>query len=201
MSLPTSLRTARLLLRPWRIEDAPALHAALAANLDRLRPWVPGRVSDPSTLDAIRERIAGYADDFASGRAMRYAVVPHGAAAPVGEAGLYPRNAEGRVPLAAADRVELGYWLAREGEGKGYVTEAVAALLDVAAAFPALRSAEIRADAANPRSWAVAERLGFTLAQVVEVEAVLPDAPPVQLQVWARGLRAGGRAEGRTGER
>jgi RimJ/RimL family protein N-acetyltransferase len=116
----------------------------------------------------LRERLVGWATDFAEGRAFRYALlVAEGGPADVsggallGGADLHPRSATGRVPLAAADRVEIGYWLSAGAEGRGLAAEAVRALLDVAATLPSLAHAEARVDPRNARSAAVARRLGF----------------------------------------
>lgn len=44
MLVPDTLRTARLMLRPWRAEDADALLPILEANQAHLGPWIPPRV-------------------------------------------------------------------------------------------------------------------------------------------------------------
>lgn len=171
--IPTTLRTRRLFLRPWRAADAPALHPVLVANLAHLAPWIPAQVATPLPLPELAQRLAGFADDFASGRAYRYAVLmPHDAEV-IGEVDLFPRAATGRVPLSAADHVELGYWLDAASMGQGLATEAAGALLAVAATLPGMTHAEIRCDAANAKSAAVPQRLGFHLAAVEG-----------ELQVW-----------------
>ena len=85
------------------------------------------------------------------------------------------------MPLTAADRVELGYWLDAAVTGRGLATEATRALFDVAAALPGLSHAEIRCDSANTASAAVPRRLGFHLASVEGHD-----------QVWQKSLDAAG---------
>lgn len=175
--VPTTLRTARLLLRPWSAADAAALLPVLQANVAHLGPWIPAHVATPVPLPALAERLAGFAADFAAGRAYRYALLPVHGTGVLGEVDLFPRAADGRVPLPVADHVELGYWLAADATGRGLATEAARALLDVAATLPGMTRVEIHCDAANASSAAVPRRLGFHLARV--------DAG---LQVWQKPL-------------
>lgn len=175
--VPTTLRTARLLLRPWAAADAAALQPVLEANVAHLGPWIPAHVATPAPLPELAERLAGFAADFAAGRAYRYALLAPDGSRVLGEADLFPRAAGGRVPLPAADRAELGYWLDAAATGQGLATEAARALLDVAATLPGLTHAEIRCGVDNGPSAAVPRRLGFHLAGVEE-----------EAQVWRKPL-------------
>ena len=179
--IPATLRTARMLLRPWDAADAPALLPVLSANVDRLGPWIPAHVAAPAPLPALAERLAGFAADFAADRAYRYALLTPDGSRLLGEADLFPRSEGGRVPLADADRVELGYWLDAAATGRGLATEAARALFDVAAGVPRMRHAEIRCDAGNGPSAAVPQRLGFELA-----------SEEAELQIWRKSLAAVG---------
>ena len=175
--IPETLRTTRLLLRPWSAADADALAPVLAANTTRLAPWIPAHVATPLPPRELAERLTGFAADFAAGRAFRFALVALDDGRLLGEADLFPRAAGGRVPIAGADRVELGYWLDAAAEGRGFAAEATEALLEVAAGLPGVSHAEIRCDPLNHRSSAVPRRLGFELA-IVEAGT----------QVWRRAL-------------
>jgi ribosomal-protein-serine acetyltransferase len=182
--IPDVLRTARLLLRPWRAPDATALRPVLEANTAHLGPWIPAHVATPVPLPALAERLAGFADDFAAERAFRYALLTPDGARILGEADLFPRAGEGRVPLTDADHVELGYWLDAAVTGQGFATEATRALLDVAAMLPGMTHVEIRCDVANAASAAVPQRLGFRLSAV--------DAGD---QVWRKPMASMNRAD------
>lgn len=189
LPVPATLSTARLLLRPWRPDDAPQLHPVLAENQPHLAPWIPARVADPATAPLLAERLAGFADDFAAARAWRYAIVSPADARLLGEVSLFPRSADGRVPLAAADRAEIGYWLRSDATGQGLVTEAVRALLDVAASLANVTRAEIRCDARNAASTAIPRRLGFALEGTHASAGVRDGEGAVALEVWVLDLQ------------
>ena len=140
-------RTERLLVRPGWIEDAPALHAAIAderivRNL-ATAPW-PYRFEDAETF-LRRER------DPAE-PAMLIFLRTGTATELIGGIG-FGRRPEGGI--------EFGYWLKRDCWGRGYATEAGRAVL--AAARDSLRYKRIEAGhfLDNPASGRVLEKLGF----------------------------------------
>ena len=139
-------RTPRLLLRPGFPEDAPALAAAISdeAIVKNLAaaPW-PFRMRDAEAfLAAPRDPIL-----------PSFLVFERTPAAPqlVGACGL------GRRPSGS---VEMGYWIERQSWGRGYATEACAALIDIALAL-GLPSLEGSHFVDNPASARVLEKLGF----------------------------------------
>lgn len=188
MLVPEILRTERLLLRPWREEDALVLRPILTANRAHLEPWIPHRVSDPATLPELILRMAAFGEAFAEGREWRYGVFTLADGEVLGEVGLYPRSASGRVASAGSDRVEIGYWLREDRTGRGFATEAARAMLGVAGALPGMQQVEIRCDARNSPSAAIPRRLGFTLEETRPAEG--PDGLPMELQLWTRRLGA-----------
>lgn len=177
LPVPTMLRTARLVMRPWDASDAPALLPVLESNVSHLRRWIPAHVATPAPLPELAERLAGFGADFLASRAWRYALFTADATSLLGEADLFPRAAHGRVPFDAADHVELGYWLDASMTGRGLATEATEALLAVAEKLPGMTRAEIRCDPRNEPSAAIPRRLGFVLAST--------DA---DTQVWEKPL-------------
>ena len=75
MRLPLEILTDRLVLRPWREQDAVALCPILESNFDHLGPWIPARVATPAPVPELERRLAGFAGDFASDREWRYALL------------------------------------------------------------------------------------------------------------------------------
>jgi RimJ/RimL family protein N-acetyltransferase len=192
MTVPAELRTERLLLRPWHADDATALHPVLEANWTHLSPWIPRRVSTPVPVPELAVRLAGFSADFAADREWRYGMFSADGGDVLGEIGLYPRSATTRVAYADADRVELGYWLREDATGRGYVTEAARAVVDLARTLPRVGLIEVRCDARNGASAAVPRRLGFTVAATIEEQGV-SSASPITMQIWTSndGFRPG----------
>ena len=147
-----SLATARLLLRPWREADK-APFAALN-NDPRVYATLAGPMSREDS-DALADRIVA---DLSADGWGRWAVEVPGVADFIGFTGL----ARPRFEAHFTPCIEIGWRLAYEHWGHGYVTEAARAVLDFA--FDTLQFPEIVSFTAvgNVRSRAVMERLGFT---------------------------------------
>ncbi|HEX9009895.1 MAG TPA: GNAT family protein [Holophagaceae bacterium] len=138
-------------LRPLRLADARALFAQVDANRARLRRWLPwpdaNRGPEDSRTYILRMRAqakAGIGQSYGLWWKDRL----------VGVAGF---NWIDRPNRSGA----LGYWLAREAEGRGLMTAAVTALLRHGFRVLDLNRIEIRAGLRNRRSRAIPERLGF----------------------------------------
>lgn len=181
-AFPPELRTERLLLRPWRPDDAVALEPILVSNYGHLGPWIPAQVADPAPVDALRERLARFAAEFQADIKWRLGIFSIEDGTLLGEVDLFARNAVERVPYSESDRAEVGYWIRSDLTGKGYVTEAVLAVIAAAARMSRFSTVEIRCDAANHASNAIPRRLGFTLA------AVEPRTNLKASQVWTSDL-------------
>lgn len=67
-------------------------------------------------------------------------------------------------------RFEIGYWLQTSYTGQGYMTEAVTAVSNFAFNTLGAKRVEIRCDARNQRSAAVARRAGYVLEATVRQE-------------------------------
>ena len=152
IDLPEQLETERLIVRPPRLGDGPAVNAAIRESIAELRPWMPWAQTEPAVEDTeanLRRAIA----KFAAREDLRLQIhLKDGTF--VGSSGLHRINWD--VP-----RFEIGYWVRTSCAGRGYVSEAAAAIARLA--FETLRAArvEIRCDELNVRSRRVAERLGF----------------------------------------
>lgn len=168
MPIFRELSTPRLLLRPWRVDDAPELERILAVNEPHLAPWIPPHIARWEPVPQLVERMTGFAADFEADQKWRFAMRTRAEGQLLGELGLFPRSPVGRTVFSDADRVELGYWLRSDRTGHGYVTEAARAALDVIRTFPQFRYVEIHCDARNGPSAAIPARLGFSLAEQSE---------------------------------
>lgn len=151
--VPMPITTDRLIIRPYTRDDAAALSAGTRASYEHLRPWMPWASADQSTEDS-EEIIAGMIGDWSTRSDLTLGIFDRATGGFLGGSGLHRIDWDARC-------FEIGYWIAAEHEGQGYVTEAAGAI--AAFAFDELRAerVEIRLDAANARSQAVPERLGF----------------------------------------
>lgn len=150
-----SLTTERLVLRPFRQEDADDLYAyqslpEVAKYLYR-PPYTPERCAE-----AVKERAAASGAWSADGDDLVLAVCPRDEPGVVGEVVLKLANARAR-------QVEIGWIFNPAFSGRGYATEAARAL--AVAAFDELRAHRVfaRLDAENTASARVCERLGMRL--------------------------------------
>ncbi len=138
-------------LRPLNLRDAPALFTLVEANRDRLRLWLPWVDANGSVLDS-RSYILRVRAQERLGVARSFGVWWQGGL--VGIAGF--------VWIDPINRsAAIGYWLAREAEGHGLMTQAVTALVRHGFRTLKLNRIEIRAGVRNRRSRAIPERLGF----------------------------------------
>ena len=143
----------RVIVRPYRVEDAEALREAVEESREHIRAWLPfadAHQTIEETRDWITHRVADWLlrDEMGTGVFLR----EDGAF--LGGLGLHPRSWE-------IGYFELGYWLRASAEGHGYMREAVSLLIEFAARDLLASRLEIRCDARNARSAGVAEGLGF----------------------------------------
>ena len=148
------IRTRRLLLRNWEERDRDLFHRI---NSDeRVMEFFPFRRDRPQSdakMDELRERIERDGFGFT-------AVEIAATGQCIGFTGLCGAD---HLPFLPTGTIEIGWRLAPEFWGKGYVTEAAEAWL--AYGFETLGLAEIVSFAVwnNRRSTAVMERIGMTL--------------------------------------
>src|SRR5579864_293913 len=107
---PGRITTARSLLRPWCVGDAPRLRRAIDLNLDYLLPWIPWAREEPTSIEALTARLEGYATSFATGPTWAYGVFSPDGETILGGIGLHQRIGPGGL--------EIGYWIGREHAGK-----------------------------------------------------------------------------------
>lgn len=142
-------------LRLLEPRHAPELFAAVDANREMLRQWLPW-VDASKTVDDTREFIEDSLRKLADQRAVTAGVWSEGRCAGVLGASLSD----------LAPNAEIGYWLTAEFQGRGLMTRAVSVMLTYLFEERGLRRVEIQCATANVRSCAIPERLGFKLEGV-----------------------------------
>jgi len=144
------LQTERLLLRPLVPEDAQALFGIFSD------PLVVRWGSSPAWTEMSQadEFVQRAADAQAAGTSLRLALVRREDDRLIGQCTLYAVSDQNR-------RAEMGYTMASDSWGRGYMNEALHALIDYG--FETLDMIRIEADI-DPRNTASArliERMGF----------------------------------------
>lgn len=178
---PITLSTPRLLLRPWRDDDAEPFAAMFA---DPQVMEFLGPAQERAAIDAGIQRIKAHFAEHGFG--LWAAEVP-GIAPFIGYVGLSVPGFEARFMPA----VEIGWRLARAHWGKGYATEGARAAL--ASGFTQFRLDEIVSFtvAANTRSRRVMERIGMTHNPVDDFDHPrLSEGDPLRRHVLYRITRS-----------
>lgn len=146
------LETERLILRDWCEEDRPFFHRVNSdETVMEFFPFRRNREEAGAMMDFIREGIAQNGFGFAAAALKE-------TGEPIGFVGLHRPSGLSNLPEGT---IEIGWRLAPEFWGKGYVTEAARAWL--AYGFETLGLDEIVSFAVvdNDRSIAVMRRIGM----------------------------------------
>ena len=148
------IETERLVIRCWNPVDAPLLKEAIDSSLDELREWMPWAHDEPSSVEELIERLREFRGAFDCDDDYIYGVFDPGEMKVLGGTGLHPRiGPHGR---------EIGYWIHADHHGRGYATEAAAALVRTGFEHEELDRIEIRCAPDNHASARIPEKLGFT---------------------------------------
>ncbi|MEX2439629.1 MAG: GNAT family N-acetyltransferase [Actinomycetota bacterium] len=151
------IETARLVLRRSRVEDAETIAGYRSdPEVSRYQGW------ERTDLEGVQASIGEMAE-LVPGEPgwVQFSVEERGSGTLIGDVGLSPAEDEPGV-------VKLGYTMAPSAQGKGYATEAVAALVDYA--FDTLGADVVRAyaSAENLPSHRVAEKAGLRLIETFQ---------------------------------
>ncbi|HLV97650.1 MAG TPA: GNAT family N-acetyltransferase [Ktedonobacterales bacterium] len=161
------LRGERVIVRPYRVEDAEALRAAVQESRDHLRPWLPF-ADEHQSVEESRDFIIRSMAKWLLRENFTLSIWDSATGAFLGGTGFHIHDWELRF-------FEVGYWLRASAEGHGYMTEAVRLLADFLFVQLGAQRVQIRCNALNTRSAAVAQRLGFIQEARLRNERLAPD--------------------------
>ena len=146
----STLETSRLVLRPFRASDAPAVRQLAG---DRLIADTTLSIPHPYEDGAAEEWIATHAPAFKAGTLAVFAMVR--------------REDEGLVGAISLkidrdfDKAELGYWVGTPFWNSGYATEAAVAIIDYGFRDRNLNRISAKHLARNPASGRVMQKAGM----------------------------------------
>lgn len=144
--------TPKLVLRPYKLEDAEQLKDAITETLDLLLPWMPWAKEEPQTLEQKRSLISGWKKDWISGKDFVFGIFNFDGVL-VGSTGLHLRVG----PRA----LETGYWMRKKFQGKGYATEAAYAMTKTGFLFSDIDHMIIKCDPTNKISAKIPVKLEY----------------------------------------
>ena len=157
------LTTPRLLLRPWRPEDADAVFTAMQDR--RMHEFL--RLPDPYTrADALEFTAVHGNDSRTNGTGIGGPVVERSSGRVVG-------SAELRFPPAKLRGADIGYAIYPWGQGQGYAAEATRALVDWAHAH-GMDRVELRCAVTNLASAKTALNAGFAFEGLERGQLTVP---------------------------
>ncbi len=145
------METDRLILRSARMDDLEAVHAAKAAMWHDLQLWMSWSYADQESIDATRARIEKFGAHTGSLEIILGFEKATGDF--VVSTGVNNRDEK--------DEYSTGYWVAKDKQGKGYATEATAAVIRYI--FGELNAKAVHIDhyEGNGASERVIRKLGF----------------------------------------
>ncbi|MBU0510196.1 MAG: GNAT family N-acetyltransferase, partial [Chloroflexi bacterium] len=145
MNPPERIETERLVLRKPRMEDAPVIFETYAQDpeVTRYLVWKPHK-----NLQETEQFLLACGELWRTGKDFAYAITLKDMETLIGMFGLHPMNL----------KLEVGYALARPYWGKGYMTEALRAVIDWAFAQPEIYRVQAICDVENIGSARVMEK-------------------------------------------
>ncbi|MFI1973033.1 GNAT family N-acetyltransferase [Streptomyces cinnamoneus] len=153
---PISLKTDRLVLRPFAPSDAPAVHAACQ------EPDIPRYTSAPSPYTPEHARV--FVEDTCPKGWREDSLYTFGLFTRDDAQRLVGSMCLVRLALSTPERqAELGYWTAKEQRGRGYTVEAAREVVRWSFADLGVERMEWYAEAGNEASRAVALKIGFRM--------------------------------------
>ncbi|AOK29602.1 hypothetical protein AQ611_09375 [Burkholderia singularis] len=180
IDLEERLDTERLILRCVKPGDGPKINEALCDSLHALRQFpasLPWALEEPSLERSEIYCREGFAN-FIARRDFRFLILLRDTEMLAGCCGLHQPNWS--VPS-----IEIGWWGNTRHQGHGYISEAVAALVQFAFARLGMRRVSAFVDDLNLKSARVCERAGLTLEGVLRNERADPDGTLRNTRVYA----------------
>jgi RimJ/RimL family protein N-acetyltransferase len=181
MSTPFSgpayrIRTSRLILRCWNLEDAPLLKEAIDESREHLLPWMPWAKNEPQPIEAKVAYLRHWRSRFDRDEEFVYGVFDPEEERVLGGCGLHTR--------LSGHALEIGYWIHVNFINQGLATELSAALTKVAFEVHCVRRVEIHCDPRNVRSAAVPRKLGYVHEATLKKRVPAGETELLDSMIW-----------------
>ena len=151
MSEQPTLKTQRLILRPYTLDDAPELQRLIGErDVAATLMIVPHPYEDGMAEEWIGKR----QDLFDKGEIVNFAVTHRKDGYLIGGIGFHAIERE-------AERAEIGYWIAKPYWGNGYATEAARAVVKFGFEVMKLNRIHAAHFSNNPASGRIMRKIGM----------------------------------------
>ena len=175
--LPPELHGDRILLRPYRADDADAVFAAIEESREHLRPWV-GWVDRFTTADETRDYCVRCADSWLARSDLFFGIFDIANGLYLGGAGLHTPNWEKRA-------FEISCWIRTTAAYQGYGTESLNLLAGLGFGSLQARQIKLVCDARNGPTQTMAEKCGYVLRGRVRDGYAAPDGMLVDRLIYS----------------
>lgn len=168
IEMPSSLETDRLLLRvPFLSGDGRVVNKAIRESIGELSKWLPFAQEIPP-VEETESNLRNAHIKFLARESFRFLIFHKETDDYIGTSSIH--NIDWEVKSG-----DIGYWIDKKYSGNGYMTEAIKRLTDLGMNQLAFNRLEIRCEAANVKSQAIPEKLGFKLEAVLKNEDLSAD--------------------------
>ncbi len=157
--IPKSIRSERLVLRQYRLEDAEEFAKLYTDSFPgHLEPWSPPAsvgYADASTRIAARDHILAAIDFWEEGRDYRFFITLRVTGEILGQIGLT------QVIRGVSQSCFIGYWIGKPFINQGYATEAVVLIMEFAFEQLMLHRVTLWIATGNASSLRIPKKLGL----------------------------------------
>lgn len=177
IDLPDELRGRRILLRPYRLDDAEVVLTAIDESREHLRPWV-GWVDRYTTLEETRAYCLRCAQAWKERSDLAVGIFDGERGDYLGSAGLHHPDWQHRT-------FEVSCWVRASAAYCGYGTEALRLLADLAFLRLDAKQITLVCDARNEATRRLADKSGYIFRGNVRNGYVAPDGTVVDKLVYS----------------
>ena len=150
------LEGKRVLLRQPRVSDYTEWARLRGESRSFLEPWEPRWTTDELTPTAWRQRVRRYKNEHSAGTGTAYLIFEKPSGTLLGGINI------GNIRYGVSQSAQIGYWMGAPHAGKGFMQDAIGALLSHAFGRMRLHRIEAACIPDNARSIRVLEKAGFT---------------------------------------
>lgn len=180
VKVPMPLRTPSLLLRPWQAGDGTATAEAIGETWDELHTWMEwAQRPEHNTPENQEIHFRRSMAKFILREELNLLGLERVTGLPVIWCGFH--NFEW-----ALGHCEIGYWVRKSAQGRGFATEATNALLRYGFGALGMHRVGISHAGGNQKSKRVIEKLGFSLEGIQRRAVILPSGQVADRHLYAR---------------